>query len=107
MQNKNSKVSTWITKPHKPCLEGQEATWSELELDLERSKAYTRLETQKRTSNERFADKREQDYKLRFISISKTYDRLFHKEKYPKLELIHIKLYLQNRRRKNLVKFYS
>jgi hypothetical protein len=48
---------------------------------------------------------REQDYKLRFILISKTYDRIFHKEKYPKLELIHIKFYLQNQC-KELVEFY-
>jgi hypothetical protein len=61
MHNRNSKVSTWITKAHKPCLEGQETTWSELELDLERSKAYTRLDTQKRTSNELFASLIEQD----------------------------------------------
>jgi hypothetical protein len=39
-----------------------------------------------------------------FILISKTYDRIFQKEKYPMLELIQIKLYLQNRR-KNLIKF--
>jgi hypothetical protein len=77
MQNRNSKVSTWISKAHKLCLEGQETTRSELELDLERSKAYTRLETQKRTSNKRFAYMREQDYKLRFILISKNMQRIF------------------------------
>jgi hypothetical protein len=33
-------------------------------LDLERSKAYTRLDTQKRTSNERFTYTREQNYEL-------------------------------------------
>jgi hypothetical protein len=77
MQNRNSKVSTWISKAHKQCLEGQETTRSELELDLERSKAYTRLETQKRTSNKRFAYMREQDYKLRFILISKNMQRIF------------------------------
>jgi hypothetical protein len=48
---------------------------------------------------------REQDHKLGFILISKTYDRIFHKEKYPKLDLMQIKFYLQNRC-KELVKFY-
>jgi hypothetical protein len=50
---------------------------------------------------------RKQDYELGLFLLAKTYDRIFHKEKYSKLELIQIKLYLQNCRRKNLVKFYS
>jgi predicted class III extradiol MEMO1 family dioxygenase len=47
-------------------------TWCKLELDLERSKAYTKQDTQKRTSNERFAFMREHNYELRFILINKT-----------------------------------
>jgi hypothetical protein len=34
MQNKNSKVSTWITKAHKPCLEGQSSTRCKKQLAL-------------------------------------------------------------------------
>jgi hypothetical protein len=37
-QNRNSKISTRITKAHKPCLEGKDLnswTWFELELELQ------------------------------------------------------------------------
>jgi hypothetical protein len=44
------------------------------------------------------------DYVQGLFSLAKTYDRIFHKEKYPKLELIQIKIYLQNHK-KNLIKF--
>jgi hypothetical protein len=34
MQNRNSKISTWITKAHKPCLEGQRSARCRKQLDL-------------------------------------------------------------------------
>jgi hypothetical protein len=73
----------------------QGTTWSELELDLERSKAYTRLDTQNRTSNERFAFMNKKDYRLRFNLISKTNVKDILEIKYPMLTLIQIKLYLK------------
>jgi hypothetical protein len=47
MQNKNSKISTGITKAHKPCFEEKDLnswTWFELELTLEIFRASDRLD---------------------------------------------------------------
>jgi hypothetical protein len=65
----------------------QGTTWSELKLDLERSKAYTRIDTQKRTSNEQFAYMNTKAYKLRFILISKTNVKDILEIKYPMYKL--------------------
>jgi hypothetical protein len=46
-QNRNSKISTRITKAHKPCLGGKDLnswTWFELELTLERFRASDKLD---------------------------------------------------------------
>jgi hypothetical protein len=47
IQNKISKISIWITKAHKPCLEGKGligCTWCEIELTLERLRASDSLD---------------------------------------------------------------
>jgi hypothetical protein len=35
MQHINSKISTWITKTHKPCIEGQSSARCRKQLDLD------------------------------------------------------------------------